>query len=144
MSGRTKSPLYVQAIWKSALLIYWFQKYGIAYPTRQMIKIYPKRRLFNNKNDLFFKWGSASRFCVGAHHHFCKRRMCYGYMRGRPDRAEGTLYVQSTCMNVQGRLCTVTPKGIPCTRPPVSNSEWNAWTQMRLDGKQSCASKHMN
>ena len=27
---------------------------------------------------------------------------------GRPDRAEGTLYVQSTCMNVQGRLCTVT------------------------------------
>ena len=63
---------------------------------------------------------------------------------GRPDRAEGTLYVQSTCMNVQGRLCTVTPKGRPCTRPPVSNSEWNAWTQMRLDGKQSCASKHMN
>ena len=35
---------------------------------------------------------------------------------GRPDRAEGTLYVQSTCMNVQGRLCTVTPKGKPCSR----------------------------
>ena len=53
MSGRTKSPLHVQAVEKSNLLIYWFQKYGIAYPTRQMIKIYPKRRLFNNKKDLF-------------------------------------------------------------------------------------------
>ena len=63
---------------------------------------------------------------------------------GRPDRAEGTLYVQSTCMDVQGLLCTVTLKGRPCTRPSVSNSEWNAWTQMRPDEKQSCASKHMN
>ena len=53
MSGRTESPLHVQAVWKLVLLIYWFQKDGIAYPTRQLIKIYPKRRLFNNKNDLF-------------------------------------------------------------------------------------------
>ena len=36
---------------------------------------------------------------------------------GRLDRAEGTLYVQSTCMDVQGLLCTVTLKGRPCTRP---------------------------
>ena len=63
---------------------------------------------------------------------------------GRPDRAEGTLYVQSTCMNVQGRLCTVTPEGRPCTRPSASSSEWNAWTQMRPDEKNSCASTHIN
>ena len=40
---------------------------------------------------------------------------------GRPDRAEGTLYVQSTCMNVQGRLCTVTPK-----RMDPNETRWKA------------------
>ena len=54
MSGRTKSPLHVQAVWKLVLLIYWFQKSGITYPTLEMIKMCPKRCLFNNKNDVFW------------------------------------------------------------------------------------------
>ena len=36
------------------LLIYWFQKSDITYPTLEMIKICPKRRLFNDKNDVFW------------------------------------------------------------------------------------------
>ena len=51
---RAKNPLDGQTVEKFNLLIYWFQESGITYPTLQMIKIYPKRRLFNNKNDLFF------------------------------------------------------------------------------------------
>ena len=33
-----------------------------------------------------------------------------------PDRAKYILYVQQTRLDVQGSLCTVTPKGKPCAR----------------------------
>ena len=39
-----------------------------------------------------------------------------GGHQSMPDRAKYTLYVQQTCLDVQGSLCTVTPKGKPCTR----------------------------
>ena len=52
--GRAKNPLHGQAFEKFSLLIYWFQKYGITYPTLEMIKICPKRRLFNDINDVFW------------------------------------------------------------------------------------------
>ena len=61
--ARAKNPLHGQALEKFNLLIYWFQKSGITYPTLEMIKIYPKSRLFNNKAT-FSGWGSASRFGV--------------------------------------------------------------------------------
>ena len=33
-----------------------------------------------------------------------------------PDREEGALYVQPTCLDVQKNLCTVSPKGKSCRR----------------------------
>ena len=66
--GRAEDALYVQptcldvqgilctvkAFEKFNLLIYWFQKSGITYPTLEMIKICPKRRRFDDKNDVFW------------------------------------------------------------------------------------------
>ena len=52
--ARAKNPLHGQALEKFNLLIYWFQKSGITYPTLEMIKIYPKSRLFNDKSDVFW------------------------------------------------------------------------------------------
>ena len=52
--ARAKNPLHGQALEKFNLLIYWFQKSGITYPTLEMIKICPKRRFFNDKNDVFW------------------------------------------------------------------------------------------
>ena len=77
---------------------------------------------------LLMNWGRKSHFkrigpreSVVAHPCTCKSLLLQAasVFRGhvcRPYRAEGTLYVQSTCMDVQGRLCTVTPKCRPCTR----------------------------
>ena len=39
-----------------------------------------------------------------------------GGHQSMPDRAKYILYVQQTCLDVQGSLCTVTPKGKPCAR----------------------------
>ena len=66
--GRANNPLHGQAFEKFNLLIYWFQKSGITYTTLEMIKICPKRRLFDDKNEVFWK-GSASRFGVATYHH---------------------------------------------------------------------------
>ena len=63
MPGRAKKPLHVQTLETFNLLIYWFQKSGITYPTLQMIKICPKRRLFNDKNDVF--WMGFGVVCCG-------------------------------------------------------------------------------
>ena len=52
--ARAKNPLHGQALEKFNLLIYWFQNPGITYPTLEMIKIYPKSRLFNDKSDVFW------------------------------------------------------------------------------------------
>ena len=49
-----KEPLARSSFEKFNLLIYWFQKSGITYPTLEMIKIYPKSRLFNDKSDVFW------------------------------------------------------------------------------------------
>ena len=52
--GRTTNVLHGQVFEKFNLLIYWFQKSDITYPTLQMIKICPKRRFFDDKNDVFW------------------------------------------------------------------------------------------
>ena len=89
--------------------------------------------VFSIIKTTFFLWGSASRFCVGAHHHFCKRRMCYGYMKAgltvqrvlctssqlawtcrdasarslpNADRTQGSLHVQGARLALQRVLCT--------------------------------------
>ena len=54
LPGRAKHPLHGHVFEKFNLLIYWFQKSGITYPTLEMIKIYPKSRLFNEKSDVFW------------------------------------------------------------------------------------------
>ena len=54
LPGRAKYPLHVRAVEKFNLLIYWFQKSGITYPTLHMNKTWPKQRLFNDKNDVFW------------------------------------------------------------------------------------------
>ena len=46
LPGRAKNHLHAQAFEKFNLLIYWFQKSGITYPTLQMNKIIPKTTSF--------------------------------------------------------------------------------------------------
>ena len=54
LPGRAKNPLYGPAFEDFNLLIYWCQKSDITHPTLQMIKTFPKRRLFDNENDVFW------------------------------------------------------------------------------------------
>ena len=51
---RAKHPLHGRAYEKLNLLIYWFQESGTTYPTLQMSRTSLKRRLFNDKNDVFW------------------------------------------------------------------------------------------
>ena len=52
-----------------------------------------------------------------------------------PDRAKHILYVQQTCLDVQGSLCTVTPKGKPCTYRPQAN--WGGQLLLMNWGRKS-------
>ena len=51
LPGRAQNPSHGQALEESIDIL--VPKSGITHPTLRMIKIYPKRRLFNNKIDLF-------------------------------------------------------------------------------------------
>ena len=95
------------------LLIYWFQKSDITYPTLEMIKICPKRRLFNGKNNVFstgFGFRNSSGGGLHSNSNLDEDRLVQGSRRlgrcrekpgphlneSRPDRAEGNLYVQGS------------------------------------------------
>ena len=154
--------MHGQAFEKFNLLIYWFQKSGITYPTLEIIKICPKRRLFNSKNDVFWmgfgfkiwrcdisslepvphkqigsadtpigpkfrscqyhlaRWLSGGIICTSSQlAQTCKESSARSLPRAnraedflhvqgdKPRRTEGTLYVQSACLDVQRVLCTV-------------------------------------
>ena len=66
LPGRAENPLHGQAFEKFNLLIYWFQKSGITYPTLQMIRTCLKRRLFDDKNYVFWMgFGFRNSGCGG-------------------------------------------------------------------------------
>ena len=49
---RAKNPLDGQTVEKFNLLIYWFQEFGITYPTLFMIKTLPEWCLFDDKTTV--------------------------------------------------------------------------------------------
>ena len=66
LPGRANNPLHGQAFDNFKLLIYWFQKSGITYPTLQMTKTCLQRRLFDDNNYVFWMgFGFKNSGCGG-------------------------------------------------------------------------------